>query len=100
MSNVGWARTSRIPWIPELSSGHGARRRRLRMRTAKKGGRGVSWAGRENGAAQAVVAPSPPEPAPAPAVTRYQSSPPRRSAKGGLWRGFGWFLLAVLVIGA
>ena len=62
------------------------------MRTSTKGGRGGSWGSR----------PSSPAPTPvlAPTVTRYQSSPSRRSAKGQLARGFGWFLLVVLVIGA
>ena len=36
----------------------------------------------------------------APPVTRYQSSSSRRSTKGRLARGMGWFLLFVLVVGA
>ncbi len=61
------------------------------MRTSKKAGRGGSWGGVEPG--QAATAPLP-------AVTRYQSSAARRSVKGQLLRGFGWFLLTVLVLGA
>jgi LCP family protein required for cell wall assembly len=62
------------------------------MRTSKKGGRGGSWGSPESSQAAA--------PALSPAVTRYQSSPMRRSAKGQFLRGFGWFLLLILVIGA
>src|SRR5205823_6661228 len=84
--------------IPELSSAVGALLRHSRMRTSKKGGRDSSWAGRESGA-EAAAAPAP-APVLSPAVTRYQSSSPRRSVKGQLLRGLGWFALVVLVIGA
>jgi LCP family protein required for cell wall assembly len=64
------------------------------MRTSKKGGRGGSW-GAQTAAAAASGAP-----AVLPAVTYHQSSASTRSVRGHLLRGFGWFLLAVLVIGA
>ncbi len=65
------------------------------MRTSKKGGRSGSWGGRQSGASAVAAAP-----VLSPAVTRYQSTSSRRSAKGQLLRGLGWFLLVVLVIGA
>lgn len=67
------------------------------MRTSQKGGRGGSWAGRESGGQTAVAAIAP---VLTPAVKPYKSSPSGRAMKGRFARGFGWFLLAVLVIGA
>ena len=63
------------------------------MRTSKKGGRGDSWSVQSGG--QAVA------PALFPPVSRYESSTAStRSLGGQILRGFGWFLLLVLVIGA
>ena len=62
------------------------------MRTSTKGGRSSSWGGGESGQSGAPTRSSP--------VSRYQSSSRRRSAKGQFLRGFGWFLVVVLVIGA
>ncbi|HEY2353279.1 MAG TPA: LCP family protein [Gaiellaceae bacterium] len=63
------------------------------MRTSKKGGRGGSWG---------VVQPAGQSAAPALAapVSVYQSGAPTRSVAGQVLRGFGWFLLVLLVIGA
>lgn len=63
------------------------------MRTSQKGGRGGSWGVQTSGAAVAA-------PPVIPAVTQYESSAKKRSVGGQLLRGFGWFLLIVLIIGA
>jgi LCP family protein required for cell wall assembly len=63
------------------------------MRTSKKAGRGGSWGGIEPGQSGTPALAAP--------MTRYQSaSTSRRSVKGQVLRGVGWFLLVVLVIGA
>jgi LCP family protein required for cell wall assembly len=63
------------------------------MRTSKKGGRGGSWSVQTAGAAAAAPAILSP-------VSRYESSTSTRSVGGQILRGFGWFLLVVLVISA
>ncbi len=63
------------------------------MRTSQKGGRGGSWSVQTAGGAAAPAILSP--------VSRYESSTAStRSVKGQILRGFGWFLLVVLVISA
>ena len=62
------------------------------MRTSKKGGRGGSWGARQS--SQAAASPL------ASSVSRYEASSPTRSVRGRMLRGFGWFLLVLLVIGA
>jgi LCP family protein required for cell wall assembly len=63
------------------------------MRTSKKGGRGGTWGVQASGEA---VAPAPL----LSSVSRYQPGASTRSVGGQLLRGFGWFLLVVVVIGA
>src|SRR6478672_1844945 len=62
------------------------------MRTSKKGGRGGSWSVQMAGEAGA--------PALIPPVTRYSASTSTRSVGQQVLRGFGWFLIVVLVISA
>lgn len=62
------------------------------MRTSKKGGRGGTWGVQASG--------EPSAPAPPPSVNRYQSRASTRSVGGRVARGLGWFLLALVVIGA
>ena len=66
----------------------------LRMRTSKKGGRGGSWG--VNGAASPARRRSSASMVPLPVAPSRHGA---RSA-GSILRGFGWFLLVVLVIGA
>jgi LCP family protein required for cell wall assembly len=61
------------------------------MRTSKKGGRGGTWGAQPSGQSGAAALVSP--------VTHYESSA-AASVGGKILRGFGWFLLAVIVIGA
>ena len=63
------------------------------MRTSQKGGRGGSWGLQAAGAAVAA-------PPIIPAVSHYQSNAKTRSAGGQILRGFAWFLLVVVTIGA
>src|SRR5947209_4086788 len=63
------------------------------MRTSQKGGRGGSWGVQASGAAVAVPPIVPP-------VSRAASGGTTASVGGQILRGLGWFLLAVLVIGA
>jgi LCP family protein required for cell wall assembly len=62
------------------------------MRTSKKGGRGGSWSVQAAGEAAAPPLFSP--------VSHYESGAATRSVGRQILRGFGWFLLVVLVIGA
>jgi LCP family protein required for cell wall assembly len=62
------------------------------MRTSKKGGKGGSWDGQPT--VQAVAAP------PVSSLNLYQLHSSNRSVRQQLLRGFGWFLLVVVVIGA